>query len=529
MKIFNSVSDLQAASLTAGQLTQTKRYFAGQDGGGATYLIKTAVDYAGTPDEYGDHTLANGNVAVLQTEGSVNVKQFGATGDGTTDDTASIQAAVSSLPNRGGSTYKGGDLFIPSGEYKTSSTITFPTNSPTHAYISVKGEGSSSHIEWAGGTDDPMFYFPHSSDRMHIFIDMINMRGETVSTDVYRGIPIRIGTPSNPSGFAINFSVTRCKFNKSSICIDAHGEADNVTIDNNYIGSFSTAGVKYSQPNNSGWRVTGNHFRGGAQTATCILGDATGNGFNWVISNNILQSASGMGIVSLESITGVQLINNYAENSGASDAGDKTPFSFNNCNNVVIEGCLTTGRTGSSAIYRLTGTGAGFKIGNNFHSVSAMVPNSHYYISANSTNVTVLGDLSYTTGYTIKIFETGSTTTNVIRSYRQTTPSGEDYYRTYSPTAEVITLQNAAASGGTITLKTVSDSPQAYHVYAFNSVNNYWSYGVVARTGTGNALAYNSLFEKNSALAISVSGNDIIVTNGAGGVRTIEYSLVRIY
>ena len=93
MKIFNSVSDLQAASLTAGQLTSTKGYTTAGDGGGATYLIKTAVDYAGTPDEYGDHSLANGNVAVLQTEGSVNVKQFGAVGDGVADDTAAIEAA----------------------------------------------------------------------------------------------------------------------------------------------------------------------------------------------------------------------------------------------------------------------------------------------------------------------------------------------------------------------------------------------------------------------------------------------------
>jgi len=116
MKIFNSVSDLVAASLTAGQLTSTKGYTTAGDGGGATYLIKTAVDYAGTPDEYGDHSLANGNVAVLQTEGSVNARQFGAVGDGVTDDTAAIQAAIDAT----GSEF----LYFPSGTYIVSSTLT---------------------------------------------------------------------------------------------------------------------------------------------------------------------------------------------------------------------------------------------------------------------------------------------------------------------------------------------------------------------------------------------------------------------
>jgi len=95
-QIFDTKAALVAASITAGLTARTRGYTTAGDGGGATYLIKTAVDYAGTPDEYGDHTLANGNVAVLQTEGSVNVKQFGATGDGSTDDALSIQAAIDS-------------------------------------------------------------------------------------------------------------------------------------------------------------------------------------------------------------------------------------------------------------------------------------------------------------------------------------------------------------------------------------------------------------------------------------------------
>lgn len=47
---------------------------------------------------------------------SVSVKDFGAVGDGVTDDTAAIQAAIDSLPN-------GGTVQLPSGSYKVSSQI----------------------------------------------------------------------------------------------------------------------------------------------------------------------------------------------------------------------------------------------------------------------------------------------------------------------------------------------------------------------------------------------------------------------
>lgn len=67
MKVFSDVASLEAATLTAGQLVETKGYYSSGDGGQARYLIKTAVDYGATPDEDTDLTLANGNVAVLQT------------------------------------------------------------------------------------------------------------------------------------------------------------------------------------------------------------------------------------------------------------------------------------------------------------------------------------------------------------------------------------------------------------------------------------------------------------------------------
>ena len=119
MKIFNTVQDLKEARLTAGQLTETKGYHSVGDGGQARYLIQTSAEFGDTPDEYGNHTLANGNVAVLQVEGAVNVKQFGAKCDGVADEKSAFEAAFNNTAFT--------NFFIPNGQYKLtgdSATIT---------------------------------------------------------------------------------------------------------------------------------------------------------------------------------------------------------------------------------------------------------------------------------------------------------------------------------------------------------------------------------------------------------------------
>jgi hypothetical protein len=100
----------------------------------------------------------------------VNVRDFGAVGDGKTDDTAAVQAAIASLPpftRRNPFTVK--PIYFPAGTYVISQTISHRESdgrySPTLALI---GESPSNTVirlaDRAGGFDDPsrpkpMLYF----------------------------------------------------------------------------------------------------------------------------------------------------------------------------------------------------------------------------------------------------------------------------------------------------------------------------------------------------------------------------------
>jgi len=64
-----------------------------------------------------------------------NILDYGAVGDGSTNDTAAIQAAIDAASSAGG-----GCVYIPSGTFKTTSTLTVPSG------VSIKGYSAESSI-----------------------------------------------------------------------------------------------------------------------------------------------------------------------------------------------------------------------------------------------------------------------------------------------------------------------------------------------------------------------------------------------
>ena len=111
----DSVGDLRTADAGVGTVYATKGYYTPNDGGNGFYIIR--ADAGDTDDGGSIIILDNGNAAELITDGTVNVKQFGAKGDGVTDDTTAIQTCLTNAYA------KKNNVFIPVGTYNHTGLI----------------------------------------------------------------------------------------------------------------------------------------------------------------------------------------------------------------------------------------------------------------------------------------------------------------------------------------------------------------------------------------------------------------------
>jgi hypothetical protein len=112
-------------------------------------------------------------IVTVQARTMLSLKQFGAIGDGRTDDTKAIQAAFDALYGNGDDHTCGGDLYIPAGDYRISDTITIGKR------ITVVGEATRAIFRAFDGfpPGKPMLRLDRPSDTSHThFLRVHNLR-----------------------------------------------------------------------------------------------------------------------------------------------------------------------------------------------------------------------------------------------------------------------------------------------------------------------------------------------------------------
>lgn len=121
---------LPAAQVVSGALVSTAGYTTAGDGGGALYRYDSSSTATANDGSVILPTHGTGRYLLTPTYENVNVRQFGAKGDGVTDDFVAISNAISYAKS-------GGTVYFNAGTYVVSNTITI--NKP----LVIQGEGSA--------------------------------------------------------------------------------------------------------------------------------------------------------------------------------------------------------------------------------------------------------------------------------------------------------------------------------------------------------------------------------------------------
>jgi hypothetical protein len=211
-QIFDTVALMVAnTSLAVGDKVRTLGYLALGDGGDNRYEIVAAA--TGTDDKGTFIDLATHQAKGLFPGGEYNVKQFGAAGDGVTDDVSSIQSAIDNLSASGG-----GTLLFPVGIYllasKNSTTKNIIKIRPN---VSMMGMGDLTEFK----VDDGLI----STDGVHVFRN----DGEVIQNISFTNFKINFNGLNNlyPNGLAGGF------FHGIRIkAVNGSESTENILIDN---------------------------------------------------------------------------------------------------------------------------------------------------------------------------------------------------------------------------------------------------------------------------------------------------------
>ena len=252
----SNISTMANTDIPENSLVETAGCMTPGDGGNALYIVQSTNE---TADGYAIVDMQNGMQArLLPQNGKVNVRQFGAAGDGVTDDTAVINNAITYCQQADIH-----ELVVPDGVFVISGTLTidssnFALKGSANSMLKFIGDGTGTAsnalnlIEIVGTNADDYIE--------NITIENIKIDG---TSQVYKGgysMDDPTATNTNPgyrglvcvkADFCKNVKIEGCLFN------DIYGEGiimrycADVNIDNNHLYDVSSGNI--DQNGQTGW------------------------------------------------------------------------------------------------------------------------------------------------------------------------------------------------------------------------------------------------------------------------------------
>ena len=269
---------------------------------------------------------------------AVSVKDFGALGDGSTDDTTAIQAAIDSLA-------EGGRLLFPVGTFKITSTLSITNfrpfvmegsgNDPATVPSWATGDGSdpsgtvlkfdgvSKAIEISNG------YWPAYMDLSNVVIENLRIDGNSTSTDGVYGL-------NRPN--AIIKNTTICNFTNAGIILDRNAfywHVSNVEIFSTKYGIYSDDTDPHYAPGSAS--INGTNVENvwiHDTTHECVYLKEAGA---FTFSNSVLESAGSaavnVGAMRIEDCQMISIVGIYTEQVYGNS------LTIDTCTNLSVSNC----------------------------------------------------------------------------------------------------------------------------------------------------------------------------------------------
>lgn len=310
-------------------------------------------------------------------DGIYNVKSFGATGDGVTDDQASIQSAIDEA-----TTKEGGIVFFPSGDYLIKATLVL---TPGVRLMGVSGQDNTT----ASGIGSTISSQTVATPSVSFTGDGTTNNSSSVEVASLRIIDTG-GTPTTAITFtsARNCYVNGCYFQGFSEAAVSLVSGEGNIVDRVMVGSSDAIGIKFSGLSKQS-QLSNSKIEGCASASGAVEIIGTADGIR-VLGNQITNNF-GKGIyVSTPLSTSEHIVieNNLFDGNDATDTGDQDVYfitATSHTNASIVGNQFTS--VGTSTALKLESV-SDSAIDNN----SFAVANASITLDASSDNNLLLGN-----------------------------------------------------------------------------------------------------------------------------------------